>query len=601
MNKPAQILLDIDSLLAGEWAQCQQLLSSSYPLPLDENRRILAREQLIDLLKQQAVNINTPLTDAMQSQLEPTESLGQELFSALRFADHLFDNYIKNSKIHPHIKTVLKQFRTGAALCLLNEKLPWRDTSPTSSSFALIYQNTIGWQPELGRAAERFAQTLEPLIKQLATAYSQNKQAIATEELTAFFSREQQRLKKVEKRLKDTEVGVLHAKHAQQLSAKTLNEQMTGKKLPANISAFLQGPWRESMRLLIIHSGKESEQWQRMLRLTETLIWSLQPIENDAARQHVYHSISELSDELQEVTIGLHHSSKLDDELAAIEQQHLKVLKSEELDYDSFELIDSSDPLINTQASISSHLLTRASAFNEGQWFIHYSDAGEKRIKLSVKINPAQQLLFTNFLGIKTDQYNLEEFSYLLSSQVIIPIKLIDPFMITGEKVLRTLLEHHQHQQTKAANEKVIEEEIARKKKLAQEEEKINALKEAEEFAKKQQQARLLAEKKSKQLRQQQAQEKRTQGISEKLHHLHIGGRVMFHSSDGEDAICRLAVILQSSGDYIFVDHSGVKQHCLNKQQLANKLMEKSAEIIDQGSSFESSLEQVVNGLRKKN
>ena len=595
MNKPENILLDIDALLAGEWLQCQTLLNGSYPMPSEGNHKPIDKEQLLSIQQKLSIKADDSLLEVIESRLEPTMSLGQNFFSIVKFTDQLFENYSKNSKVHPDISRELKQLRPLIVSCLLNEKLPWLDKQQPITTLQLISQHCVGWQPSLGRAAERFIKALSPLLETLAHAVSSDELSIAIDALKKFFKAEQQRIKKLEKRLRDVEIGALHAKHANQLSAKILNQQMAGKKLPAAAIHFLQSPWRKSMCLLIINEGKDSDAWKHMLRLTETLVLSFQPTQKDS-QQRVYDSISELSEELRKVTIGLHHSGKLDEELLAIEHEHLKILKGESLSYVNFELIDNTDPIDNTQTELSSRFLKSASSFDEGQWFIYQADGEEKRIKLTVKTNEEKQLLFTNFLGIKVEQYSFDEFAYLVSSKIATPIKPTDPFKATGEKIISTLLENYQLQKKQLAAEKAIEEEIIKQRNKDREQ----ALKEARLLDKKKQQERLQTEQKKKALKQRQEQAQQAKIISNQLEQLKIGGRVTFTSHAEEDTLCRLVAILQSSGEYIFVDRLGIKQHSLRKQQLADKIVSHEAKIIDPGSGFENTLEKVVNDLRTR-
>ncbi len=599
MTTKNTLSLDINALLVGDWPQCQTLLNGCFPFTGSDNRKPVAQQQLIHILKHQQIAPNTPLLDAVKNQLEAIETLSTDSFAVLTFVDQLFDNYLKNSKIHRHINIQIKQFRAAAAISLLNQKLPWLDDANPVKALHSILQHAVGWQPELGRGAERFLDKLSTHINQLAYTDSKEGFSTALQQLHAFFDTEQQRIQKLEKRLRDAEIGALHAKHANQLSARTLNQQMAGKKLPLSIVNFLHGPWRESMRLLIINEGKDSEHWRRMLSITSMLIWTFQPIE-EGEQQQVYQSISELSEQLREVAIGLHHSGKLDEELLIIENEHLNVLKGQTLAYADFDLINNTDPLMTAQASISNTLLDRVAAINEGQWFLYQSDAEEKRIKLIVKTNQAQQLLFSNFMGIKSEQFNFEEFAYLLSSKIITPIDLRDPFKATGKKIITALLERHQIQQQQHTREKAIAEETARQQKQAQEQAREKALEEARAFAERQQQTRIKAEQQEQKRQQQLKQEKQIEDISKQLQRFRLGGRVVFHNENGDIQNCRLAVILQTTGEYIFVNSAGVKQHTLLKEQLSERLLQGSAKIIDHGSDFENTLEKVVNNLRKR-
>ncbi len=600
MTNTETTLLDINSLLAGEWPQCRALLSHAYPQPNSENKRPIDNDHLITLLKQHA---NTPvknLTAAIQAELESVENLDNDSHAILKFIDQLFDNYLKNCKLHPALSDTLSRFRVHSAIAMLSQKLPWHDEVGLIEILNIVYSHAIGWQPDLGRAAERFYGQLDPLIGDIANTDMQDDSALI--KLKDFFAKEQQRIQKLEKRLYDAELGALHAKHAQQLSARTLNQQMAGKQLPASIAEFLQGPWRESMRLLIISDGKDSQRWQQILRLTETLIWSFQPIQDDIDnhQQHVLNSISELTDQLRDTTVGLHHSNTLDEELGKVEREHLKILKGEALQYQPFGLIDNTDPLVSSQVSVSQNLVKQAAAYHEGQWFELQDGDINTRIKLALKITQAQQLLFTNFMGIKTAQHSFEEFAYMLSSKIVVPIKSRDPFKATGEKMINSLLERHQQQQQQEASDAAIEEEIMRQQEIARQAAREKALKEAKLFAEQQKAARLKAQQEQKELSERLANEQHEKDVVSQLANIHIGAVVMFYNENHQGEQCKLAAIIQSSNEHIFVNREGIKQHSLNKEQLSEKLLAGTAKIIDPGSDFENTLEQVVNNLRTR-
>ncbi|ARN73648.1 DUF1631 family protein [Oceanicoccus sagamiensis] len=598
MTNTQAILLDINSLLAGEWPQCLALLTYAYPLSNNDNKRPIEHTHLIGLLKKTSGSSN--ISKAIEAELEPVESLDGESYACLKFIDQLFDNYLKNNKLHSDIHPMLNHFRGESAIAMLQQTLPWHESTGLTAQFNNLYTNAIGWQPELGRAAERF-------YHQLQTIFNASSETSATPESTldsfnVFFQKEQGRIQKLEKRLHDAELGALHAKHAQQLSARTLNQHMAGQQLPACITQFLQGPWRESMRLLIISDGKDSQNWQKILRLTETLIWSFQPINDDIDnhRQHIVNSISELAEQLHQTTIGLHHSTMLDEELGIVEKEHLKILKGEALEYQAFELIDNTDPLVSSQVSVSQNLIKQAAAYHEGQWFELQNSEGTTRIKLSLKITQAQQLLFTNFLGIKKAQHSFEEFAYMLSSKIAIPINSRDPFKATGEKIFNSLLERYTQQQQQAASDAAIEEEILRQQEITRQAAKDKALKEAKVFAEQQKAARIKAQQEQRAQAERLATEQHKKDVITQLAQLRVGAVVIFYNDANQGDQCKLAAIIQSSNEHIFVNRDGIKQHALNKQQLSAQLLNGTAKIIDPGSDFENTLEQVVNNLRTR-
>jgi hypothetical protein len=594
-------LLDINSLLSGNWTQCKTLIEHSYPLNSQNiiDKTYISEKHLLEVLDRNQLEAEQTPIDFIQTLLNPKETLSPEHFSLLRFADQLFSNYFKNSKLHPLLIDKLLSLRIIYIKEMFKKKLPWQFSKKINSSLNSIYVNSIGWQPELGRAADRYLKQLSPLISDIKSTDAGNHSINALE---CFFNTEQQRIKKLEKRIYDAELGMQHSGHAQQLSARTLNQQMAGKKLPENISAFLQGPWHESMRLVIINNGQDSEPWQRILRLTETLIWSFQPIIEQSVnyRQDILKSISELSEQLRKITIGLQHSDKLEEELLLIEAEHLKVLKGEPLSYHPFELINNTDPLINPQVSVSNSLIQQALAHDEGQWFFHQTDDGVKRIKLTIKIPRSRQLLFTNFAGMKASQYSFEEFAYMLSSKIITPIAMRDPFKATGEKIIGSLLSRYQQQQQQAASDAALEEEFSRQQEIIRKAAREQALAEATAFSQEQKSIRLKAQQEELEYTKQEAAEKHKQSIHTDVTQLNIGATVIFYGDKKQGEHCKLVATIKSTNELIFVNRQGVKVYGLNKEQLTERLLDDSAKIISLGSNFDSTLEKVVNDLRTR-
>tara|TARA_E500000331_G_scaffold345489_1_gene383121 strand:+ start:125 stop:523 length:399 start_codon:yes stop_codon:yes gene_type:complete len=124
-----------------------------------------------------------------------------------------------------------------------------------------------------------------------------------------------------------------------------INEQMDGKLLTEAIADFLRGPWYDSIQLLLLTKGFEGEEWDRAEKLTETIIWTYQPIvtpnqpgtnettdeeadadpdtaavvtklteENEtfvqSETQRLYRIIEHLSSELRELLVALDHTSE---------------------------------------------------------------------------------------------------------------------------------------------------------------------------------------------------------------------------------------------------------------------------------------------------
>lgn len=602
MNSKQTTTADFDKLLQGDTHQISQLLQASFCAPENTKHQLIDTNTLINILLSVAPEENQSLLNAVSQQLG-SHSVKPLDYAIIEFCDQLLNEYLTFSPLHQAIKPVVSGIRKQAALLMLStQQWPWRCTPNIQDTLQLIHQHCIGWHPELGRAAVRFRTSLATLVSDIADALDAQTLQRTYSSLETFFNTESTRIRKLEMRIHDAEKGALHAKHAQKTSARTLNRMMAGKKLPRAISEFLQCPLYKSMQLIIINHTENSTQWQQCVELTKTLIWSFQPINSDEQeeQQRVYHAISQISEKLPDIIVSLHHNqNQLESQLSLIEQEHLKVLRALPIDYEPFDLIDNTDPLTTTQTVISNNLLKQVNLLSEGQWFTT-ENQDSPAIKLTLKLNHAEQLLFTNFCGVKIKTDSFEQFAYKLSSQAVQVISPRDHFRLTGEILIRKLYDNYQNKNQLQATAYEEKQQRLKQKLEAQQAARAKALEEAKNLAIAQQQARIAAENAAKQAEAQRrklaTQHNQTQSSTSDLN---VGGLVDFYDDVGNKRQLRLAVILRSSAKYVFVDQTGVKREEKHKPELDKMLAEGSAKIVDEGSYFESSLEKVVNGLRE--
>ena len=232
----------------------------------------------------------------------------------------------------------------------------------------LIAESAIGWNDSLGRSGDRLLKTIRSAVDKLPENIDD-----AGTELGQFLDGEAKRIVKLESRLVATETGKLRAQQARSMAAELINAAMAGASLPAAISEFLKGPWFGSIQLVLLNRGIKSADYQRATKLTETIVWSMQPIDtsaDDAAEQtqRLYRIVEDLPNEVRDLLVALEHSKQAtDDALDAIGAAHFKVISGEGLDYEPFTLLDVDER--GLRASVSKALMKRVSALTEGQWF----------------------------------------------------------------------------------------------------------------------------------------------------------------------------------------------------------------------------------------
>ncbi len=358
--------LVLERILQGDKQQLKLLQQAHFPGPESQAVALCSSEQLAALFTRVDSGQQRPLTELASSQLEPTESIAPGDFATLVYIDKLFSVFFKNSGLHSALIAQLKPLRVLAARLFLQQTQLLLEDNLLQQCLLLIQQHCQGWHPQLGKAGSSFINALQTILERLINANDDEQRQSSHKELEQFFNKKTQRTDKLEARLRDAEEGVLRASHAQQLSARELNQKMAGKKLPAPICEFLQNDWRDSLSLILVTHGEDSEQWREARLLTEAFIWGLQPHQlSEELQQRLYSEIPQQEEDLRRLAISLSHDSdRQGQQFSAIESQHLKILQGEPLNYDPFTLIENTNPLSSAKVSVSSNLSKQVETLN---------------------------------------------------------------------------------------------------------------------------------------------------------------------------------------------------------------------------------------------
>lgn len=569
----------------------------------------------------------------------PTESITDRAVSAAdavlqavdraEFARIFWDRCAQESGWHPHSASAAKAVALRLAQCFpedINDVAhPWWHLLDR------LHTLLIGYQPELGRTATRY---LDDLAEKLTAAVAGD-WAYAAATVARLCEQEQARQQRIERRLIDSAHGQLRSQRARQQATQLLNRCMAGKKIAADVVAWLQGEWFGELQWCLLHHGDSGSAWQRRADVTLALIASLQPPHEDpGARQALYAEIPRVHAELREL-LGERavSAAAMEEVLARIEQQHLPLLKGQIPNPPPFKLI-AADTAWFADISLSREMRARIDALHSGHWFVLREDDGERRVKLVLKQDEAGQLLFVNQLGIKALQVSVEEFAYRLAAEMAVPL----PQLSGGRQALLETLARFADQQRQAAEiqsalqsraedarrqeeaalerrrvevrERVEQEArqramarakaVAEARALAETEAQAAALA-AAEVAAAEQQARARESARRREVVGQQSAEHslRQRQARQQATMLGIGHWLELHDEKGHLQRLKLAVKLQTSGKLIFVDREGIRRAELSRDQLVDRLLEGSARIPEQGPQFEDTLARVVDGLRR--
>lgn len=469
-----------------------------------------------------------------------------------------------------------------------------------------LVEAMIGWSSSLGKSGEKLYEKTREVIETLRAPDANA--ATIDADLRAFIQREQGRIAKLEERLSASEMGLMRSRQSRNMTANMINRATENKRLSASIVAFLQGPWFDSIQLLLLNKGFESDEWHRAGKLTETIVWTYQPIEgNDAVaeadKQRLYRIIEHLPGEIRELLVALEHDTRgAEVAIEDIESDHVSLVSGQALEYVDFEPIDC-EPDTLSRSKVSRLLLRKVNALSEGQWFTYEQDDASTRIKLVLKADDVKQLLFTNRNGVKALQKGFDEFAYYLSSGVVKPLNHEAVFSSTFRTYYDGLIEEHARQTRRTAERRVAfdEEEQAREAARQKAQVEAAALARANEEAERQRRA----DEKRNRLERAKAEAQKAENadavamLTDKVKDLAIGAWLKLPGPDGELEDCKLAVRISASDKLIFVTRAGTKIGEYSSEQLVQLLVAGEGQIQDAGVEFEDTLAAVVTRLRQ--
>jgi hypothetical protein len=520
------------------------------------------------------------------------------------FATLFWGRWCRHANLHEDYLAQLAPLRD--ALTRLDPCLWVTDpTHPVWELLALLRRAGSGYQPELGRAAGKILADWAAVLQSLAANADWSS---ALQPARHQWQQEREKLDRLEQRLIDSQRGQLRSRRAQQLAARELNRAMGGKIFSADMANLLQHDWYRELQWCALQWGAASEQWQHWVELTRRLVESVQsPGDDVEARQRLYGLIPEVEAQLRAALLERAHDlGAVDQLLARVEREHVALLKSQPLPSAPFALIASDDPWASNAMTMSRDLLQRAAELVVGSEYRVREGEQELRVRLALKMDDPDQLLFVNRLGVKVLQKSFEEFAYWLATGVAEPLPDPTDSPQVLQLLLRQLLARDAQQQR--AREDVREREQAELQRRHAAREK--ALAEARAIADaRAQSARAAAE----QAREQEQQRRRARSDAEfrgddaqRLRQarqtaaaLPIGSWVELCDELGVAQRVRLAVKLSASGKLIFVDREGARRADCEREEFALRLLDGSACVLEQGPQFEDALARVVDSLRR--
>jgi hypothetical protein len=493
----------------------------------------------------------------------------------LTLASDVFRAFTGQPLFHPDLAGMLCRHSSGFLVAALDSP-SWllEKDHPLHALASMLAEQARGWYPEHVRAAE----VADAMIDWLQGLTAGDSPQSVLERARGWQSQFAHRQQILTSRLIEAELGGLKLARVRERVAGSVSRLVAGRQLPDFIVRQLMDEWLPGLQWLLLQQGEQGPEWPEVTRLFGLLVWTLQPGLAQGPTAEKWQRVSaEVRQALPDVLprfIRDEQSRNMIEEQVAM--AHLALQGERELCYIDLPSLQGATLLDAVDARLSRDLMDEINNLSEQTWF---RDASGGRFRLLLKDATYQQLVFVNQAGVKAFADSFDGFALKLSTGEV--------RALTGQDSLWTLL-GARLQELRADAETLA---AARQQQAERERARQQALADAErvEQAHQQEHARLEAAAASSQA---QARQK----LRLKITGLPLGSWLDFNGSTGK-ARLKLAVILPSSGKYVFVDSQGGNRQALSREELLEQLLSGDVSFVGEDLRFDDTLDRLVDGL----
>jgi hypothetical protein len=287
-----------------------------------------------------------------------------------------------------------------------------------------IQDNGVGWQEKLGRAGQALRDQVETSVVG-ARGWFDNHQLeleVICSAAVTMAERDQTRALRMARRAVETESGRDRTLASKAEAARMINACLDEQPLPPAISQFLTSDWYESAQLVLLKFGAESAQWQQMQETTQSLAASVQAYGADDGerRKQLFEQATQLPKSLRRWLLSLQHDPEaVSESLGLVEFVHLRLLRQQDMERQPAELLVIAE---QDTGEADTDIMAAVNFLHAGHWYHLTGNEESLRLRLAMKNEARQLLMFTNRSGVKTQTMSFTHFAELLSGGQVIPL-----------------------------------------------------------------------------------------------------------------------------------------------------------------------------------
>jgi hypothetical protein len=532
----------------------------------------------------------------------------------LQAGDQIFHYLLHEADIDPVNHGLMGHLQPAITRALLADPIGLADPArPLRRLCEILLRICRLRDPYSGSRAERLSERIGTTLERLhATPPSeQHRIESAIDELIERFNRHNAENRILARKLIAQEQGATLQENARQRVNQVMLAAVQRRPLPVLFVRFLEQVWSKYLYITYLRSGVDSTEWTTGLELIQILAHSLEIRGRDEMFRYYASRVTGAMSKLREAAYSIHQDEYLvKNFLEHLDDIHIRILNEQEPDPGGeFVEVRAPSPSLATPETLQDPTPPpEVRALRVGDWY-KLRDGKVQRRCILIEKNPQYgYCLFTNLSGIRVARGGFDQIAEAAERGELLRIDASPVF----EKALeysctrirsripairqqareaeRTHQEARRREQEQEAVERLRLEEEKRRAREAQ----LLLERQRREEARRQQEAEAQAK---------QARETRRRLLQDtlsQLERMQSGGWLELIREDERRVNCKLGLRLKSSGKMIFVDSLGRKLAEFQPMELAEKVVDGSASILDYGVAFDDTLGGLINQRSEK-
>ncbi|KEF32748.1 Thymidine phosphorylase [Marinobacter nitratireducens] len=414
-------------------------------------------------------------------------NVGQVDNDVINLVSMLFDFILEDRQLHPIMKSLIGRLQIPVLKVALSDRNFFnRGGHPVRKLLNELALSAIGWTEKKEGQKDPLREKIESVVERVLSEFTDNVELFdeLLKDFSHFTDLDRRRRELVEQRLRDAEEGRARQERAGEATRNLVEDSIRHRSVPEPVLQLLREPWSKYLQWVILREGEDSARWDDARKLTERLVWSVDPKPvTDDTRTELLRAIPSIVDELRRAlqdiswdpfaTDSAIHDLELAhvdvfqklvtapsreeppvadpqpepdvvvvDQMSEVAEDVQQAPADEEVPQGS---VDVEEPAVPSAAEASDQIagewFGRADSLRVGSWVEMAKGDTRVRCKLAAFIKATGKYIFVNRSGAKVAEYLREELAAAMAAG---EIGMLDDGLIF-DRALESIIDNLRH------------------------------------------------------------------------------------------------------------------------------------------------------------